>query len=239
MATPQDDLSLYEGLMTTRAMRRFTDEPVSDDQLWACLRAAVQAPSGGNIQPYRFVVVRDPGRRSRIAGWYRAAHDRYEPAVRAANPPPDDPEARASWERSWAASRRLAATIGEAPVHVLVVAPRITMTVRDADGEMDVGPLSASVYPAVWSLLLAARAVGLGGVLTTVARIHEAEVLAEVGVPADRWWLAALVPLGHPAGRWGPGRRRPAAAVTSWETFGARRPDPGEGPLRPPEAPAT
>ena len=55
-----DAMDLQEALMTTRAIRRFTDEPVTDDQIAACLRAAVQAPSGGNIQPYQFLVVTEP-----------------------------------------------------------------------------------------------------------------------------------------------------------------------------------
>ena len=55
-----EPIGLLDGIMTTRAMRRYTDEPVTDDEIWTCLRAAVQAPSGGNIQPYQFVVIRDP-----------------------------------------------------------------------------------------------------------------------------------------------------------------------------------
>ena len=70
--TPVDpvDVSLSEGLLTTRAMRRFTDEPVTDEQVAACLRAAVQAPSGGNIQPYRFLVVTEPEVKARIGELY-------------------------------------------------------------------------------------------------------------------------------------------------------------------------
>ena len=78
---PDGELGLLEGLMTTRAMRRLTDEPVSDEDLWPCLRAAVQAPSGGNIQPYQFLVVRDPDLRLALAGSYRRGWARYEPAI--------------------------------------------------------------------------------------------------------------------------------------------------------------
>src|SRR2546423_9647530 len=89
------DIDLYEGLLPPRAMRRFTDEPVTDEQVLACLRAAVQAPSGGNIQPYQFLVVTDPGLRDAIGELYLRAWDRYEPAVAAATPPARAEEAAA------------------------------------------------------------------------------------------------------------------------------------------------
>ena len=215
-------MELYDALMTTRAMRRFTDEPVSDDDVLHCLRAAVQAPSGGNIQPYQFVVVTDADKRASIGAIYLRAWNRYAPAVAASMPPFKDDEAAARWQRNIDASDELARRFGEAPVHVLVVVPRMSMTVSDADGEMDVGPVYASVYPAVQNLILAARDRGLGTVLTTVYRIHEDEVRA-VGAIPDRSEVAAILPLGHPKGRWGVAPRRPAASLTSWEQWGQRR----------------
>ncbi len=85
-ATPNDPdhLGLLEGIMTTRAMRRYSDEPVTDDELWTCLRAAVQAPSGGNIQPYQFLVVRDAELKRRIGAVYLRAWERYGAATEAA-----------------------------------------------------------------------------------------------------------------------------------------------------------
>ena len=213
---------LYDGLMTTRAMRRFTDEPVTDEEVERILAAAVQAPSGGNIQPYQFLVVTDAERRASIGAIYLRAYDRYEPAVLALFPPMEDPEARRRHERNWAMSRHLAETIGSAPVMVLVLAPRISMTVRDADGDMDVGSVLASVYPAVQNLVLAARSMGIGTCLTTVYRIHEAEVRAVCDIP-DRYDVVALLPLGHPTGQWGVAPRRPARSLTSWNTFGDKR----------------
>jgi nitroreductase len=87
---------------------------------------------------------------------------------------------------------------------------------------MDVGPTYASVYPAVQNLILAARARGLGTVLTTVYRVYEDELRELCGVP-DRYEVAALLPLGHPQGRWGVAPRRPAESLTSWNRFGQRR----------------
>jgi nitroreductase len=210
-----------ESIMTTRAIRRFTDEAVTDDELRTCLAAAQQAPSGGNVQPQQYVVLTEPAARAIAARWYRTAFDRYEASL----PEPTsfrDEEQAASWRRTRAASRHLADHLAEAPAIVLFLQPLIPWTPRDADGEMDIGRLDASVYPAVQNFCLAARALGLGTTLTTVIRIHGAEVLAELGVPEGRFEIAALVPVGRPAGRFGVALRRPVAAVTHWNEWGNR-----------------
>ena len=212
-------MDLFDALLTTRAMRRFTDDPVSEDDIAACLRAAVQAPSGGNIQPYQFLVVTDPAIRQRLGAIYLRAWQRYMPAVVAQVPP----ERRSdTWSRGIKASDELAHNLSDVPVHVLVLVPKMTMTVTDDQGEMDVGPVYASVYPAVQNLILAARAHGLGTVLTTVYRIYEDEVREACDIP-DRYEVVALLPVGHPKGNWGIAPRRPAESLTSWDRFGQRR----------------
>jgi nitroreductase len=216
------EVELYDALMTTRAMRRFSDEPVTDEEIGRILAAAVQAPSGGNIQPYQFLVVTDPERKAAIGDIYRRAYDRYEPAVLALIPSFKDEKAQRQHERSWAASRHLAETVGDAPAMVLVLMPRISMTIADDLGAMDVGSPYASVYPAVENLILAARSMGIGTVLTTVFRIYEDEVRAVCAIP-DRYEIAALLPLGRPTGTWGVAPRRPAASLTSWNEFGQKR----------------
>jgi nitroreductase len=215
-------MDLYEALMTTRAMRRLSDRPVSDDDVWACLRAAVQAPSGGNIQPYQFLVVTDPGLKTAIAALYLRAWERYAPAVARVTPPFRDAEAARRHERNVGASDHLARTLGRAPVLVLVLMPDVDMIVSDERGPMDVGPTYASVYPAVQNLILAARSRGLGTVLTTVFRVYEDELRELCGIP-DRYQVVALLPLGHPEGTWGIAVRRPAESLTSWNRFGQRR----------------
>lgn len=212
---------IIDAIMTTRAIRRFSDAPVSDDELRTCLAAAQQAPSGGNVQPQQYLVLTDDAAKAVAARWYRAAFDRYEASL----PEPTsfrDEEQAASWRRTRAASRHLADRLAEAPAIVLFLQPLIPWTPRDADGEMDIGRLDASVYPAVQNFCLAARALGLGTTLTTVIRIHGAEVLAELGVPAGRFEIAALVPVGRPAGRFGVALRKPATAVTHWNEWGNR-----------------
>lgn len=219
-----DPAAMLEGIMTTRAMRRFTDEPVTDEQILTCLRAAVQAPSGGNIQPYQFVVVTDPDARARVAEVYLRAHERYEPAIAGQIPPFPDDDARRRHERNWAMTDHLARHLAEVPAIVAVLMNDIDMTVTDDEGTMDVGPTYASVYPAVQNFILAARAQGLGTVLTTVFRIYEDDMRAALDVP-DRFQVVALLPLGHPQGSWGVAPRpRPAERLTSWNTYGNRTP---------------
>jgi nitroreductase len=215
-------MDLYDALLTTRAMRRYTDEPVTDAEVLHCLRAAQQAPSGGNIQPWQFVVVTDAAVRAAVAAIYRRAYDRYEPARRAVTPPPRSPEDAERSGRMERAARYLADHLDEAPVLVAVVTPRIDMTLHDADGPLDIGPLTASVYPAVQNLMLAARGLGIGTALTTVFRVYHDEVRAALGVP-DRYEVAAIVPMGRPRGRFGVAPRRPVEQVTHWNRFGERR----------------
>ena len=209
--------------MTTRAIRRFTDDPVSDDDLRTCLKAAQQAPSGGNVQPQQYVVVRDPDVKQRVADLYRTAYERYEKVLGAPTSfrSPDD---EASWRRTRAASDHLAGHLADVPVLVLFLQPIIPWAPRDAAGEMDIGRLDASVYPAVQNFMIAARSLGLGTALTTVIRTNTAEVLDVLGVPeTSRYEIAALIPVGYPAGNFGVARRKPAEAVTHWDRWGDRR----------------
>lgn len=214
-------MDAIDAIMTTRAIRRFSDAPVSDADLETCLRAAQQAPTGGNSQPQQYVVVTDPDRRAEVGRWYRQAFDRYEASL----PDPEfrDEAAAASWHRTRAASRHLADHFGDAPAIVLFLQPLIAWTPSDADGLLDIGRLDASVYPAVQNFCVAARALGLGTTLTTVVRIHTAEVLGAVGVPEGRFEIAAAVPVGYPAGSFGVAPRKPAAAVTHWNEWGDKR----------------
>ena len=224
-------MDLLEGIMTTRAMRHFTSQPVAEADIETCLRAAVQGPSGGNIQPWQWLVVRDPDLRARIAALYRRSYDRYEAALLAGLPPFRTPEDEASFHRTAAASRHLAEHLREVPVLVLVLMPDVSMTLHDDDGDLDVGTPYASVYPAAQNLMLAARSLGIGTAMTTVYRIHHDELRALCAIP-DRYQIVALVPMGYPEGRFGVARRRAAETVTHWDRFGAKR------PFGPPPSPA-
>jgi nitroreductase len=217
-------MDAIETIMTTRAIRRYTDAPVTDDEIITCLKAAQQGPSGGNVQPQQYVVLTDDGPKADIARWYRSAFDRYERSL----PDPADfrDEAQAaSWRRTRDASRHLADHVQDAPAIVLFLQPLIAWSPSDELGEMDIGRLDASVYPAVQNFCLAARALGIGTTVTTVIRIHTTEVFEALDVPEGRFEIAALVPMGRPAGNFGVAPRKPAAAVTHWNRWGEKRRD--------------
>lgn len=214
-------MDLYDGIMTTRAMRRLSPDLVPTEQIEAILRAAQQGPSGGNIQPWQFIVLTDVADRAWMGGCYRSCYDRYEEALLAMVPPQSDEASQASWDRTIAASRHLAEHLSEVPVHVLVCMPDIDLTLTDDDGPMDIGTTAASVYPAVQNLVLAARGFGLGSVVTTVFRIRHDDVCEQFGIP-DGWSIAALVPIGTPLGRFGVARRKPVHKVTHWGRWGER-----------------
>lgn len=215
-------MDAIEAIMTTRAMRRYGSDPVAQAEIEACLRAAQQAPSGGNVQPQQYVVVQDEQLRAAIGDLYRRAFDRYERSLPAPSSFPDEAQA-AAWRRTRDASRHLADHLGEVPVLVVFLQPLIPWSPSDDEGPMDIGRLDASVYPAVQNFCVAARALGLGTALTTVIRIHSAELLELLGVPAGRFEVAALTPLGRPTGSFGVAPRKPAAAVTHWDRWGEKR----------------
>ena len=225
-----EPLTPIEAILTTRAIRRFTAEPVTDDEISICLRAAQQGPSGGNVQPQQYVVVTDPTVKAEVAQWYKASFDRYRESL----PDPSgfrDEAARASWTRTRDASQYLADNIQDAAAIVFFLQPIIPWGAVDDEGAMDIGRLDASVYPAVQNFCVAARALGIGTALTTVIRIRATETLAALGVPANedgspRFEIAACVPMGRPVGNFGVAPRKPAAAVTHWNSFGNRRRDP-------------
>jgi nitroreductase len=217
----ESDMDVIDTIRTTRAIRRFTEQPVSDADIERCLLAAQQAPSGGNVQPQQYVVITDQHLRAAVGEWYRKAYHRYEAALPTREFP--DPVAQASWERTTLASRHLADTMGQAPAMVLFLQPTIPWGAADAEGALDIGRLDASVYPAVQNFCVAARSLGLGTALTTVIRIYAGDVLAVLGVPPDRFEIAALVPVGYPQGRFGVAPRKPASAVTHWNTWSNKR----------------
>jgi len=224
--TRQEDAmreEVLDAIMTTRAIRRYSEEPVTDEEVLTCLRAAQQAPSGGNVQVAQYVVVTDPTVKATVADLYRRAYERYEKTL------PDGsafktPEEATSWERGRAASTYLAEHLADAPVLVVFLLPLLPWTPSDEEGPMDIGPLYASVYPAVQNFCVAARALGIGTTLTTVVRIHSDEVLATLGVPEGRFEIAALVPMGRPAGRFGVAMRKPVESRTHWNRYGDKRP---------------
>jgi len=216
-------MELYDAIMTTRAMRRLSnDPPVTDEEIEHCLRAATQAPSGGNVQPWHFVVVTDPDQRERIAQVYQRAERRYMRAMLAMLPPFRSDAEERSFMRGVDLTHHLAEHLAEVPL-VLFCLASYPYTLSDDEGPIDIGTLHASVLPAVQNFMLAARDIGLGTTLTTVFRVYQDEVKELVGL-SDRHDIVALVPIGRPVGRFGVAGRKPAEKVTSWNRYGERRP---------------
>jgi nitroreductase len=222
MAPTEQPVDVLDAINTTRAVRRFTSEPVTDAEIMTCIRAAAQGPSGGNIQPWQFLVVTDAATRRALGDVYRRAYSRYEPALLDSMPAFRSSEHQASFERMMRASRHLAEHLADAPALVLFLMPNISMTLQDDGGTLDVGTPFASVYPAVQNFMLAARGLGIGTTLTTVYRIYHDEVRILCAIP-DRYEVVALIPMGRPTKPFRVGRRRSAEQLTHWNRFGSKR----------------
>jgi nitroreductase len=206
------EVGLLEGLATTRAIRRFRPDPVSEEDMAALLFAATRAPSGSNRQPFRFLVLRDGPRareaRALLGEAFRAAWR----TKAAADGYPEDEDTRRG--RTARALQRFVEGFEDVPVVVLACLVRYRAP-HPTEG--------ASVYPACQNLLLAARARGLGGVLTMWHAPVEDELRAVLGIP-DGVAVAATLALGHPEGGHGPVRRRPLPELVYEDAWGEPAP---------------
>jgi nitroreductase len=210
------DVSLVDGLSSTRAIHRYTDEAVPDHVLRDVLFAATRAPSGSNRQPFRFLVLRNgplaETARTLIAEGARAVWSAKQQR---------DGYAQGSGAQQGSPKARLAATMEHyvdsfASVPVLIL-PCLN---RYRAPELTEG---AHVYPACQNLLLAARAYGYGGVMTMFHRAVEAELRSVLGIP-DGTTISATITLGRPAGSHGPVRRRPLSELVYEDGWGTPAP---------------
>jgi nitroreductase len=219
-------VDLIDTLRTTGAIRQFTDEPVADETLARVLDTARFAPSGGNRQGWRVVVARDPEKRRALRdlyldGWYPYL------AMGTAGLTPwatvNDPEVEArALEQAPALAAEAAAGPGgfaehldEVPVLLVLFADRHALATVDRDLPRHGIAGGASIYPFAWNLLLAARAEGLGGVITTIAVRREDDVKALFDAPDDLV-LAAVIALGHPVRQ---PKRLTRAPVPEWASI--------------------
>ena len=203
---PELDMPIGEAMFTQRAIRRLDpDRPIEDAHLKVMLDAASKAPSGGNAQPARFLVIRSRDRirafgRLYHEAWWAKRRDEYGWTGKADIPP----------DSVYVMPSRLADEIVDAPVVILALSIG--------------GPSDAhSVYPPVQNLLLAARALGIGSVLTTLHPQVMDRVYALLEIPADVEFHCCI-PLGYPRGRFGPTRRFATSATTSWDNWNTRPP---------------
>jgi nitroreductase len=199
---------LFEIMRTTRSMRRLKPDPVPNALIRKILEAGVCAPSGGNTQRWRFLVIKDPAIKQRVGTFYKRAFDeRIAQQYRAAEPAPG--MSRERFLRLLDAAEYLAAHIHEAPVWI----------VPCWEGDTPTRTSGSSIYPAVQNMLLAARALGLGATLTTVYLQFEKEAEAALGLPPNVHSYA-LLPIGYPMGRFGPVRRVALADVVYGDRWG-------------------
>jgi nitroreductase len=211
-----DVVGLLEGICSTRAIRRYHDEPVPEDVLRDVLFAATRAPSGSNRQPFRFLVLTDGPKAA--AGKKLIA-----------------PAARRAWASKRTADRYDQGTGADAR------SPKAAMarTMDDYVEHLDKVPVvilpcmiryrepfpaeGASIYPACQNLLLAARALGYGGVMTIWNLFVDAELRVLLGIPDDVF-VAATITLGRPRGSHGPVRRRPLEELVYPDEWGGPAP---------------
>jgi nitroreductase len=231
------DAPLLHVMSTMRAMRRLTTDPVPREVIEQLITAASYAPSGGNNQTFSFVVVTDRAQIARLAPAWQRIYDWYSTT----QSPPEHMDSDA-WQRTVAALKYQADHFAETPVLIVAcyelrsaaarmlhsldkqragvrkLGPRRTASLlRNSPRFLSTGE-SASIYPAVQNLLLMARALGLGATLTTWHVMFEHEFKAILGIPRHVHTYA-IIPVGWPAGRFGPISRRPAAESIHWERW--------------------
>lgn len=203
-------MELLEALYTTRAMRRVRPNPVPPEVQARLLDAAIRAPSGGNSQNWRFILVDSPQLKAELGPLYRDSLSQlwatvYAERLSAARTEPEDPE-NASMLRIQRSAQWLGDHYEQVPLYMFAFVQH--------------DPTGGSIFPAVWSAQLAARSEGVGSSLTSVLGFfHGDEVARLLAVPAQGWVNACMVSFGYPTGRWAVAQRRPVAEVAgrnSW-----------------------
>ncbi len=199
-------IGLFEAIYTTRALRRLKADPIPQEVLFQLFDAAIRAPSGQNAQDWRFVVVRDPEVKGWMQAWAKEGWTRYQPRYA------EDPSLIDSLPRT----QRLALRGVEYLVHHLAEVA-VVVVVCGLRGKHSTP--GGSIFPAVQNLLLAARALGLGGTIFNLPLTHPQELMRVLGIPAD-YQIYCLLPLGYPKDRPGPVRRKPVKEVVFWGRWG-------------------
>ncbi|MDA9706375.1 nitroreductase family protein [Acidimicrobiaceae bacterium] len=205
-------MDVFEALYTTRAMRRVKEDPIPDEIIKSMIDSAIRAPSGSNRQDWRFVAVTDQEVRTQLADIYKETWDYYVKSFY--NSSSDlgasnlkDKEQIESVRRISNSASWLAENYDKVPLLVLAFSRN--------------DPTGSSIYPAIWSLMLAARSHGIGTCLTTVMSFKTEEVYEVLDIPADKGWaLNATITAGFPLGKWGVAERKPVEEVTFLNKWG-------------------
>ena len=195
-----EGIDLFEAIDTQRGIRYFKPDPIPDEFITRLLQAAIKAPSGGVRQGWSFIVIRDQATRRKIGDLYRTG-TRFV----------INPDMTAQQRRVYAGAQHLEDHMEDVPAFILAC-------IQSDSGAVTSG---SSIYPAVQNILLAARGLGLGSVLTTRQARFEKDLKQLLGIPDDVV-TAALLPIGFPAegARYGPTRRRPLEEVAFNDRWG-------------------
>ena len=214
------EMGIYEAMKTLKAVRKLRPDPIPDDVLRRVLEAATWAPTGGNRQPWRIVLVKDRAKKQRLGELYSRSWKAYTGNYYSAIPQNLPAEARERTIRTLKAGDYLAEHFGDTPAVVVFCFNPNYMAITDSQQKRPSVVGGGSVYTAVENLLIACRAEGLGCVLTTLLCESEPEVRELLSIP-DPWYTAAAVPIGYPLGRGhGPLTRQPVEKLVfldSWE----------------------
>jgi nitroreductase len=208
-AGPTNDL--WEALYSQRAIRYFKPDPVPEADIRRVIEAGTRAPSGSNLQPWGFLVVRGQAMRARIAG---ALRERF---LGNAQMRGYIESGRQSGDRGtrlmMSGVVNIVERLDSAPVFII---PCLVNPQSPAPDGLLAG---SSIYGAVQNMMLAARGLGLGTVMTTFQQGILGELREWLAIPAEAAPVA-LIPMGYPAVKFGPVNRKPVDQVTHWERWG-------------------
>ncbi len=196
--TSTESIDLYDAMSTLRAVRRLRPDPIPDDVLERILQAACWAPTGGNTQPWKVIVVTEGDTKTALQAIYQPEWESYSTASKKRYAAKTG-EVPADTLRIFDAGDYLAENLAQSPVILMFCANPAMMAITDAklDRVSLIG--GGSVYPAVQNTMLACVAEGLGCTLTTLHCFREPEVKELLGIP-DSWATAAMIPIGYPVG---------------------------------------
>ncbi len=206
---------IFEILYSTRAMRRLKPDPIPEATLKQIVDAGIRAPSGGNVQEWAFLLVRDPAVKKFIRDHYWQTWEKISAQSSFALD-----ELPPSQQRMLKAAAELAANLDAAPVLLLACAHKEYAPIAKMNAPRSSRlAVYGSIFPAIQNMLLACRALGIGATLTTIHSFFEEELKAKLGIP-DEMEIAAMIPLGYPRGKFGPVSRRPVEEVMHWDHWG-------------------
>ncbi len=214
-------MELYDVMRTTFSAREFTDDPIPDRTLFKILDNARFAPSGGNRQGWRVIVIRKQETREALAELTIPAAKRYAAQIKAGENPwntvnltnVDDRTIELTPVPSQFTKPYLKAAV------VLVVCVDLSVVASMDQYLNRVGVVSgASIFPFIWNILLAARHEGYSGTITTIAISQEPKLQELLGIP-EHFAVSAIIPLGKPAKRLTRLKRKPVSSFTTFERF--------------------